>query len=97
MQSSMRDDEALVALSLFIMMIPLCGPWKNCVWILNNVLVGNTLNSALCKEMATNRPVFINVISKSKLSQMLTQDVIFFCCYLCYISSLFCFAGGTIS
>lgn len=53
-------------------------PGKIYVFILDNSLLGNTLNSALCKEMATNRPIFINIISYSKLNQMLTQNVIFF-------------------
>lgn len=40
------------------------------------MLSGNTMKSALCKEMATNRSLFISIISKSKFGEMLTQYVI---------------------
>lgn len=43
---------------------PLWTLEKPCIWTLNNAVIGNTLNSALCNEMATNRSVFINTISK---------------------------------
>lgn len=57
---------------------PLWTPEKTRVWTLNNALIGDTPSSALCKEMATNRLVFINIISKSKFDKMLTQYMWFF-------------------